>query len=31
MDGVTDSIDPIARQLTSDATTDDKEGATAGG
>ena len=31
MDGVTDSIDPIARQLTSDTTTDDKEGATAGG
>ena len=31
IDGVTDSIDPIARQLTSDAATDDKEGATAGG
>lgn len=31
IDGVTDSVDPIARQLTSDAAKDDKEGATAGG
>lgn len=31
MDGVAESIDPIARQIAPDITTDDKEGATAGG
>ncbi|MFP6795755.1 MAG: Sec-independent protein translocase protein TatB [Pseudomonadales bacterium] len=31
MDGVAESIDPTARQIAPDITTDDKEGATAGG
>ena len=31
MDGVAESIDPTAQQIAADITTDDKEGATAGG